>query len=72
VGSALKSYQPSIDGKWMGPASRRARTVTIDSVSGLRDRSSADKQSGIGREFEDCGVVECPNLKTVDWSAGRP
>jgi aldehyde dehydrogenase (NAD+) len=30
------------------------------------------KQSGIGREFGDYGMLEYTQLKTVTWSAGRP
>jgi aldehyde dehydrogenase (NAD+) len=30
------------------------------------------KQSGIGREFGDYGMLEFTQLKTVSWSAGRP
>jgi aldehyde dehydrogenase (NAD+) len=30
------------------------------------------KQSGIGREFGDYGLLEYTQLKTVAWSAGRP
>jgi aldehyde dehydrogenase (NAD+) len=30
------------------------------------------KQSGIGREFGDHGLLEYTQLKTVTWSAGRP
>jgi aldehyde dehydrogenase (NAD+) len=30
------------------------------------------KQSGIGREFGDYGLLEYTQLKTVSWSAGRP
>ncbi|HEX5095989.1 MAG TPA: aldehyde dehydrogenase family protein [Acidimicrobiia bacterium] len=30
------------------------------------------KQSGIGREFGDYGLLEYAQLKTVAWSAGRP
>jgi aldehyde dehydrogenase (NAD+) len=30
------------------------------------------KQSGIGREFGDYGMLEFTRLKTVSWSAGRP
>lgn len=86
MGSAFKSDQPYIDGEREGAsiddvdrgsvvAARRARTVTIDGGVGgpsLPAPSSGDEQSGIGRRFGDCSVVEFASLKTLGWSAGRP
>jgi aldehyde dehydrogenase (NAD+) len=50
-------------------------TVTINGGGGgphLWGPFGGYKQSGIGREFGDYGLLEYTQLKTVSWSAGRP
>jgi aldehyde dehydrogenase (NAD+) len=53
----------------------RAGTVSINGGGGgphLWGPFGGYKQSGIGREFGDYGLLEYTQLKTVSWSAGRP
>ncbi|HYU38467.1 MAG TPA: aldehyde dehydrogenase family protein [Acidimicrobiia bacterium] len=53
----------------------RAGTVTINGGGGGPSPwgpFGGYKQSGIGREFGDYGMLEFTQLKTVSWSAGRP
>jgi aldehyde dehydrogenase (NAD+) len=53
----------------------RAGTVTINGGGGGASPWApfgGYKQSGIGREFGDYGMLEFMQLKTVSWSAGRP
>jgi aldehyde dehydrogenase (NAD+) len=53
----------------------KAGTVTINGGGGgpsLWGPFGGYKQSGIGREFGDYGMLEFTQLKTVSWSAGRP
>jgi aldehyde dehydrogenase (NAD+) len=53
----------------------RAGTVTINGGGGGPSPWApfgGYKQSGIGREFGDYGMLEFTQLKTVSWSAGRP
>ena len=53
----------------------RAGTVTINGGGGGPSPWApfgGYKQSGIGREFGDYGLLEFTELKTVSWSAGRP
>jgi aldehyde dehydrogenase (NAD+) len=53
----------------------QAGTVTINGGGGGPSPSApfgGYKQSGIGREFGDYGMLEFTQLKTVSWSAGRP
>jgi aldehyde dehydrogenase (NAD+) len=52
-----------------------AGTVTINGGGGgphLWGPFGGYKQSGIGREFGDYGLLEYTQLKTVSWAAGRP
>jgi aldehyde dehydrogenase (NAD+) len=52
-----------------------AGTVSINGGGGgphLWGPFGGYKQSGIGREFGDYGLLEYTQLKTVSWSAGRP
>jgi aldehyde dehydrogenase (NAD+) len=52
-----------------------AGTVSINGGGGgphLWGPFGGYKQSGIGREFGDYGLLEYTQLKTVTWSAGRP
>ncbi len=52
-----------------------AGTVSINGGGGgplLGGPFGGYKQSGIGREFGDYGLLEYTQLKTVSWSAGRP
>jgi aldehyde dehydrogenase (NAD+) len=52
----------------------QAGTVTINGGGGgphLWGPFGGYKQSGIGREFGDYGLLEYTQLKTVSWSAGR-
>jgi aldehyde dehydrogenase (NAD+) len=53
----------------------RAGTVSINGGGGgphMWGPFGGYKQSGIGREFGDYGLLEYTQLKTVSWSAGRP
>ena len=53
----------------------RAGTVTINGGGGGPSPWApfgGYKQSGIGREFGDYGMLEFTQLKAVSWSAGRP
>ena len=53
----------------------QAGTVSINGGGGgphLWGPFGGYKQSGIGREFGDYGLLEYTQLKTVSWSAGRP
>jgi aldehyde dehydrogenase (NAD+) len=53
----------------------RAGTVSINGGGGGAHPSGpfgGYKQSGIGREYGDYGLLEYTQLKTVSWSAGRP
>jgi aldehyde dehydrogenase (NAD+) len=53
----------------------QAGTVTINGGGGGASPWApfgGYKQSGIGREFGDYGMLEFTQLKTVSWSAGRP
>jgi len=53
----------------------KAGTVTINGGGGgpsLWGPFGGYKQSGIGREFGDYGMLEFTQLKTVSWSAGKP
>ena len=53
----------------------QAGTVSINGGGGgphLWGPFGGYKQSGIGREFGDYGLLEYTQLKTVTWSAGRP
>jgi aldehyde dehydrogenase (NAD+) len=53
----------------------RAGTVTINGGGGGPSPwgpFGGYKQSGIGREYGDYGLLEYTQLKTVSWSAGRP
>jgi aldehyde dehydrogenase (NAD+) len=52
----------------------RAGTVSINGGGGPSPWGpfGGYKQSGIGREFGDYGMLEFTQLKTVSWSAGRP
>jgi aldehyde dehydrogenase (NAD+) len=53
----------------------RAGTVTINGGGGGASPWApfgGYKQSGIGREFGDYGMLEFTQLKTVSWAAGRP
>ena len=53
----------------------QAGTVTINGGGGgpsLWAPFGGYKQSGIGREYGDYGLLEYTQLKTVSWSAGRP
>jgi aldehyde dehydrogenase (NAD+) len=53
----------------------RAGTVTINGGGGGPSPWApfgGYKQSGIGREFGDYGMLEFTQLKTVSWAAGRP
>jgi aldehyde dehydrogenase (NAD+) len=53
----------------------KAGTVSINGGGGgphLWGPFGGYKQSGIGREFGDYGLLEYTQLKTVSWSAGRP
>ena len=53
----------------------RAGTVTVNGGGGGASPWApfgGYKQSGIGREFGDYGMLEFTELKTVSWSAGRP
>jgi aldehyde dehydrogenase (NAD+) len=53
----------------------KAGTVTINGGGGGPSPWApfgGYKQSGIGREFGDYGMLEFTELKTVSWSAGRP
>jgi acyl-CoA reductase-like NAD-dependent aldehyde dehydrogenase len=68
-------------GVWSGDP-ERARKVARQLRTGQVDINGAGfnplapfggyKQSGIGREFGDYGMLEFTQLKTVSWSAGRP
>jgi len=52
-----------------------AGTVSINGGGGgphLWGPFGGYKQSGIGREFGDYGLLEYTQLKTVSWAAGRP
>ena len=52
-----------------------AGTVTINGGGGgphMWGPFGGYKQSGIGREFGDYGLLEYTQLKTVSWAAGRP
>jgi aldehyde dehydrogenase (NAD+) len=53
----------------------KAGTVSINGGGGgphLWGPFGGYKQSGIGREFGDYGLLEYTQLKTVSWAAGRP
>ncbi len=53
----------------------RAGTVTINGGGGGPNAwgpFGGYKQSGIGREYGDYGLLEYTQLKTVSWSAGKP
>jgi aldehyde dehydrogenase (NAD+) len=53
----------------------RAGTVSINGGGGGTNPwgpFGGYKQSGIGREYGDYGLLEYTQLKTVSWSAGRP
>ena len=53
----------------------RAGTVTINGGGGGPNAwgpFGGYKQSGIGREYGDYGLLEYIQLKTVSWSAGKP
>ena len=53
----------------------QAGTVSINGGAGgphLWGPFGGYKQSGIGREYGDYGLLEYTQLKTVAWSAGRP
>ncbi|HWC38606.1 MAG TPA: aldehyde dehydrogenase family protein [Acidimicrobiales bacterium] len=53
----------------------RAGTVTVNGGGGGTNPwgpFGGYKQSGIGREYGDYGLLEYTQLKTVSWSAGKP
>ena len=53
----------------------RAGTISINGGGGgpsLWGPFGGYKQSGLGREYGDYGLLEYTQLKTVSWSAGRP
>ena len=57
------------------PSGVHAGTVSINGGGGgpsLWGPFGGYKQSGIGREYGDYGLLEYTQLKTVPWSAGRP
>ena len=74
-GLAASVWHPDPVRAWELAQRIQAGTVSINGGGGgpnLWGPFGGYKQSGIGREFGDYGLLEYTQLKTVSWSAGRP